>query len=237
MKISHPEKMDINSLLPPKLQHRRILSDIGSEKNKITTLVFDWGGVITPIDPGRAISEFRKLGHPSIEDYFEPGMKNDLLQKLEIGKVEPEEVWECLQKDFHQPPHPQLLEQAYCTLLLETPKIRIQLLQNLQSDFELYLLSNTNIVHTTYYEDVLRQKFKLDFASLFNKVFYSNLMGLRKPGKEIFEKLIIETGISPENTLFLDDTQTNIDTARSLGINSLLVNDQNPIEKIFHNWL
>ncbi|MBN1951128.1 MAG: HAD family phosphatase [Bacteroidales bacterium] len=216
MKISHPEKTDIN---------------------RVNTLIFDWGGVITPISPAKAMNEFRKLGHPRIEDYFEPDLKNDLLVKLEIGEITPDQAWELLKKDFPGELETSRLEQAYCSLLLNTPPVRIQLLRKLSAHFKLYLLSNTNAVHTLYYSQLLLQEFGQDFSSLFRQTFYSHELGMRKPGKEIFRKVLDEIAIPAENILFLDDTKTNLETARSLGIHVLWMTEAHPVESIFADWL
>ena len=42
-------------------------------------------------------------------------------------------------------------------------------------------------------------------------------MGLLKPGAEIFRVMIERSGMTPERTLFIDDSEKNIQTARELG--------------------
>ena len=44
-----------------------------------------------------------------------------------------------------------------------------------------------------------------------------------KPGREIFEYAIKNLGITPCETLFLDDSQKNLDTAQILGFKTALV--------------
>ena len=52
----------------------------------------------------------------------------------------------------------------------------------------------------------------------FSKVWYSNELGLRKPGVEIFEFVLKEENLVAAETLFIDDTLINIETAQKLGI-------------------
>jgi len=216
MKISLPENIDIN---------------------KIKTLLFDWGGVITPIDPEKTIAAFRNLGHPSIEDFFEPAMLYDIFYGMETGKVDPQEAWETINARMDPKiPHAEL-EAAYCRLLLDTPPVRISLLQKLKPHFHLCLLSNTNRVHVQYYNSILKEKYRTEFSSLFHKVFFSHELGNRKPGQEIFDQVFADPEMLKQETLFLDDTKTNIDMARSLGIQSVWINGELTIEKIFADWL
>ena len=51
---------------------------------------------------------------------------------------------------------------------------------------------------------------------------FSALVGNVKPDRDMFEYLIERTGISPEETLFIDDAQRNIDGASVMGIKGYL---------------
>ena len=48
-------------------------------------------------------------------------------------------------------------------------------------------------------------------------------MGASKPGEEIYRKMLLEGNMKAEETLFIDDSTKNIETARKLGINTLKV--------------
>jgi putative hydrolase of the HAD superfamily len=61
---------------------------------------------------------------------------------------------------------------------------------------------------------------------LFVDVIDSSEVGLRKPNPAIFYLALERLGnIAPERALFLDDYQGNIDSARSIGMNGLLVGE------------
>lgn len=66
----------------------------------------------------------------------------------------------------------------------------------------------------------------LPVDELFELVVDSCVEGVRKPDPAIFE-LALERlgGIDPEQTVFLDDFQGNLDTASMLGMNTILVDD------------
>lgn len=51
----------------------------------------------------------------------------------------------------------------------------------------------------------------------FIKAWYSNEIGLRKPGIPIFEFVLQDENLKAAETLFIDDTLINIETAQLLG--------------------
>jgi putative hydrolase of the HAD superfamily len=56
------------------------------------------------------------------------------------------------------------------------------------------------------------------FISLFDRVFLSYEMGLKKPDKRIYEKVVEEIGAKPEQCLFFDDLEENLNAAKEVGL-------------------
>ena len=65
----------------------------------------------------------------------------------------------------------------------------------------------------------------------FDHLFLSHEMQLAKPDPRIFYEVIETTGIKPEETLFLDDSRSNIETAKNIGFQAQLV-PMNKLESI-----
>jgi len=55
---------------------------------------------------------------------------------------------------------------------------------------------------------------------------------LIKPEKEIFDYALEKTSLSPNEILFIDDSEVNVVAAESFGWNSVLFNTQEPLESI-----
>jgi len=62
-----------------------------------------------------------------------------------------------------------------------------------------------------------------DQWNVFDRIFLSGNIGLRKPNLNFFFHVLVEMGIPPSSVTFVDDELDNIESARSLGINCLLV--------------
>jgi HAD superfamily hydrolase (TIGR01509 family) len=215
MKISTPENIDFNSF---------------------KTLIFDWGGVIMNIDPQATIKSFKNIGHNSFEKYFETD-RDDLFFRFEIGLAQPEEIYQRLRGEIVSEVTTQSIDDAFCAMLSDTPPGRIEILKKLGSRFQLILLSNTNILHTTFYNRFLLEKMNIDFPGLFDRVYYSFDLGMRKPDREIFEYVINDNNLDTATTLFIDDTEVNTNAASLSGLQVFHLTNGHDMEQIFGPWL
>ena len=59
------------------------------------------------------------------------------------------------------------------------------------------------------------------FEQLFERVYYSQDTGLRKPERALFERVLRENGLDAARTLFVDDTLENVEGARAAGLQGL----------------
>jgi putative hydrolase of the HAD superfamily len=96
------------------------------------------------------------------------------------------------------------------------------LLQELGKNWRLALLSNTNESHF----HALESKFKV--TRHFDHVFLSYLLGVQKPDRRIYERVVHETGISPNEIVFVDDLSANISAAAECGL--VTIHFQNPTQ-------
>lgn len=67
---------------------------------------------------------------------------------------------------------------------------------------------------------------------IFDGRIISSDIGMRKPSKKFFQYMIDVLGYSPEEILFVDDSDQNIDSASSLGIVSIKYDGEDSLTKI-----
>ncbi len=82
----------------------------------------------------------------------------------------------------------------------------------------LYLLSNTSDIHV----DAFRSRYPI--FERFGGAVYSHEERLMKPDAEIFRRAIDRFSLQPDETIYLDDLQPNVDAAAGLGFISLPYN-------------
>ena len=187
----------------------------------IKNIILDFGGVIIDLDLNKTHQEFQKLGVKEISEVlkknifdFEAGLISSDVLKLSFREETNTNISET---EF---------ENAWCALLRDLPQHRVDFLHNLGAEFPLYLLSNTNSIHIDYLRK--RENSKFDkFEDSFTKVYYSYEMQSRKPDAIIFEKLIKDLGINPNESIFVDDMSDNIETAKQLGFQTWLFDVEN----------
>lgn len=72
-------------------------------------------------------------------------------------------------------------------------------------------------------QEKYRMQYLLDVVGLkdhFDGVFCTCDIGCDKSQPEFFQHVLKETGVKPEEVLFFDDTQKNVDLAKTLGIDA-----------------
>jgi len=201
---------------------------MGSFKLMIKNILFDLGGVLLNLDQNKTISAFENLGIELEQVNLHAGLFTD----FETGKCSADFFLESLKKLIPTPIASDLLVNAWNAMLLDFPAFRIEILKELQKEYQLFLFSNTNSIHiAAVINDTDRQFGKGVFESMFNGVYYSHEIGLRKPDVIAFEKVLELADIKGHETIFIDDSPANISGAQKAGIHTVLA--KHAIEKNF----
>lgn len=183
----------------------------------IKTLIFDLGGVIYNIDIQKGIDNFKKIGFVDADQYIGHFIHSGIFVQWEKGELSPEEFRKEIKKLSTVPLTDKQIDDAWCSIMLDIPRDRIDLLLALRKKYKLLLLSNTNPIHILVSTPKELAQYELTMDDLFDKCYYSYEMGAIKPDPTIFELLLKDAQVKPEECLFLDDGQKNIDTAHQLG--------------------
>lgn len=198
----------------------------------IRHIIFDLGGVILNIDYQRPVEEFRKLGIAEPDAMYSQQAQNYLFDELETGRLTENEFYQALRKYCPKEVSDGQLRDAWNSILLDFPIRRLQILQQLQLHYDLFLCSNTNAIHEEAFNRILQQTCGYSSLALFfDKVYLSHRVGLRKPDPAIFKRILDDNGLLPHHTLFLDDSQQHIEAAKSLGIQTLWLGNGLTMEK------
>ena len=180
----------------------------------IDTLIFDFGDVFINLDKEGAMQNALNLFKL---DTFEEDMTNTNIL-YEIGKISTEEFIAFYSSKFPHLTKQQLID-AWNFILRDFPKYRLEFLQKLAKEqhYKLILLSNTNDMHIDFIK--ANVSFYEDFKNCFDQFYLSQEIHLRKPNRDIFDFVLDNNNLKPEQCFFVDDTKENTDTAKSLGIN------------------
>jgi glucose-1-phosphatase len=199
---------------------------------KCKAIIFDLGAVILNINYQNTIDEFTKLGVNNATTFYSKKVQTNLFNQIETGIISSNEFLKELQKETKNANINQV-EKAWNAMLLDLPEERVQLIRRLKNNHSVYLLSNTNAIHIDAFKKQLGNKKWLAFCKLFDKMYLSHELGLRKPDIKIFEYILKEQKLKAEEVFFIDDSPQHIASAKKIGINCHHLLDDEDIITLF----
>ena len=192
---------------------------------KIKNIIFDLGGVVMDLDIEKTKRALARLGFDeSMFHLHNNGGEENVFLLLERGFIPEEVFFSRLKTIVGKPVSTKQLISAWNAMILGFNPLKIKLLLELKPKFRTFLLSNTNVIHIKRCNEIISGKYNMNSLNdLFEKTYYSYETGLRKPEPDIFELVIRENNLIPSETLFIDDSKEHLETARLLGIKTLLL--------------
>ncbi len=183
---------------------------------RIRAIVFDFGGVLIDWNPRYLYRKLFPGNDTAMESFLAEIGFTEWNQQQDAGRAFSLAVTELV-KRF--PSYADLI-QAYDERWEESIAGPLQgtvdlLLPLQQAGLELHGLSNWSS------EKFAAVRTKYSFFQLFATILLSGDVKLIKPDPRIFEALLARIGRSASECLFIDDSEENISTARSLGFETI----------------
>ncbi len=217
---------------------RQLKLQIYSMQN-IKNIIFDYGNVIFSLDFQKGLQAWKELGIEDPAQFYTHKLQDPIFDGFEKGEVAVDEFRAYIRKKIGNAHLTDAqIDKAWNSLLLGIPDGNHELLLSLKPKYRTFLLSNINPIHYDYIMDYLKTGFGFDGNDhLFEKVYYSHLVGKRKPDAAIFEQVLEENNLNPAETLFIDDSPQHVATAQKLGIQTYLMASPDSIQKLFSSPL
>lgn len=196
--------------------------------NKIKNLIFDFGGVIVDIDRENAIKKFESIGVKQANELLDKYHQRGIFLEVENGQMDADMFCHALSKICHKNISFEEAQKGWLGFMVSVPPQRLELLNELKEDYNIYILSNTNpfIMDWARSERFTSAKKPLDYYV--HKIYTSYEVKFVKPQREFFDYVITDIKSSPEECIFIDDGKENIKVAKELGFNTFLaINDSN----------
>ena len=198
----------------------------------IKNIIFDYGNVIFLLDFQKLKEGWRSLSIEDPDTFFSHGVQDPIFDAFDKGLATAEEFRSFIRKKIgNMDLTDEEIDAAWNSLLLGVDKGTHELLDELNKKYRTFLLSNINLIHYEYIMNYIKSEFGFENNDhLFEKTYYSHLVGIRKPDKAIFEKVLSENGLKPEETLFIDDIAANLEPAKELGIQTFMMKAPDTIQ-------
>lgn len=191
---------------------------------KIQAVIFDLNGVFIK---SRLLSERFQEDFGVPEGEFLPILKATL---IEVRKPEGDDVYTYMKPHLHKwGVH--FTRQEFYTYWFgaeqEAPEM-IELARRLkQEGVKLFVLSNNFRARREYYD-----KHFHFLTNLFDAVYFSFESGYTKSQPEAFEMVLRAHNLDPKRVLFFDDSEGNVEVAKSLGIQAYVFEGEEATKKI-----
>ncbi|TSJ39661.1 HAD family phosphatase [Mucilaginibacter corticis] len=201
----------------------------------IKNIIFDYGNVIFNIDFNRVAAAWKKLGITNADEFYGHRQQDDVFNALERGQISPAAFRDRIRELTHKPElTDEQIDDAWNQIFVGIPKGNHEILQQIKDKYRTFLLSNINAIHYDYVHDYLKREYNMvDNSHLFEKTYYSHLVGKRKPDAEIFEQVLHENNLDPAETLFIDDSPQHLETAKKLGLQTYLMTAPDNLQQYF----
>ncbi|MDP4282641.1 MAG: HAD family phosphatase [Bacteroidota bacterium] len=208
------------------------------EKEQIRNIIFDFGGVICNLDIDRTLEKFKSFESPELGNSTSKEDINHtfdlLVEHFETGEISMQQFRDTIRQYYGNFLTDADIDNAWNAMLIGIPASRIRLLEDIRSRYRIFLLSNTNSIHYKEYSQAFfKETGYKSFDDLFEKAWFSHNLGLRKPGRKIFDTILAEKNLKPEETLFIDDTLANVSGARLTGMHAYHLKDGTTISDLF----
>ena len=199
----------------------------------IKSVIFDLGGVIYAVDYHKTINGFKALGIDRFEEVYAKAGQSDLFNDFEEGKISRAIFVERIKNLSRKNMTSSQIVNAWNGMLLGFMPDAIACLKRLSSSYRLFLLSNTNEIHIQEIESRVGTAFFSDFCSLFENVYLSHELGLRKPHPEVFKHILNQQGLKANETFFIDDSIQHVEGALKAGLYAHHLKDDQRIDQLF----
>jgi len=181
-------------------------------------LLFDLGGVLVDIDFGLALrtwSVWSALPAAELERAF---VMDGPYERHERGEISAGEYFAELQSKLQLSATREQIESGWNAIFVgEIEETRV-LVEKVAQRLPCYAFTNTNASHMKCWSALYPR-----VALAFKRIFASHQMGLRKPERSAFEHICRTLALAPDEILFFDDSVANIEGARAVGLQGVLV--------------
>lgn len=182
-------------------------------------IIFDFGGVLIDVDYHKTINAFRALGLENFGVLYSQADQEHLFDNYETGKISSQYFINQLIGKVGGGISANKIVGAWNAMLGDIHTTNISAVKRLKDlGYNVYLLSNTNDIHIQVAFDRWNKCAELTAHELFDHVYLSQEIGLRKPNRDIFEHVLTDISANPNEVLFIDDSIQHINTADQLGM-------------------
>ena len=194
----------------------------------IKTIIFDFGGVVTnsPIEGFKKLEDTYGYAKGLITSINMNNPNNNAWAQSERGEINIDTFLSQFEKEALEIGQKINANEILMQLYGSMRPIMVNKIISLAKSKKYKLICLTNVLKgIKKFMPKEREEAVNNIMSYFDVIYESYKIGMRKPESRIYEYIIENLAIIPNETVFLDDLGMNLKTAKKLGINTIKVVD------------
>lgn len=197
----------------------------------IKALLFDLGGVLINIDVARTLRAWAAFSPLSFVELNAAFQQDLAYQQYETGEISAAHYFEHLRVSLKLDATDEQIADGWNALLLDEITETADAIRAARAQLPLpcYVFTNTNPTHQALWRVKYAQ-----LLGLFERVFVSSEIGLRKPHRVAFDFVAREIGVPAKSILFFDDLADNVAGAAAAGFSIVHVRGPADVQNALH---
>jgi len=197
-----------------------------TDANPIQALLFDLGGVLIEIDFERVFLNWARYSPLAADEIRARFSVDTAYQRHERGEMDGAAYFAHLRRRLLLDATDAEIVAGWNAVFVGRIHQTLGLIGRLRASLPCFCFTNTNPTHQAAWS-----RDYPELGALFEEVFVSSELGMRKPEREAFEAVVHRMGFPPSGILFFDDLAQNVEGARTLGMQAVLVTGPADIQR------
>ena len=194
-------------------------------KSKIKAIVFDIGGVLALDAPKNFLGELLIKRDIPIQESLTAWRK--YWPQFKLGNISEDEFWKGFVDELLIKERPEDLINEFkdmMRLFLVPIDDVFAYAKELKAKFRVGVISNNSREWIAY----LQEHYEIDKD--FEPKIYSYELHAVKPEKKVYEVMMTKLGVKPEEVVFVDNHERNLEPAKEMGMHVILFKDINQLK-------
>lgn len=183
-------------------------------------LIFDMGGVLVDLDLDACRNAYKALGFDDIDTILDACHQKGVFGDMEEGKISADDFRDYVIARSAPGVTADQVDKALHQILVGIAPYKIEMLHRLSQKYAIYMLSNNNPIAVPRAREIFREA-GFTMEEDFKKCYISYEMKMLKPSEGFYKAVMADIGLPPEEMLFIDDSQRNVDAAIAAGLPAL----------------
>jgi epoxide hydrolase-like predicted phosphatase len=180
----------------------------------VRAIFFDLGGVIFRTDYQAPREHLAERLNTTYEDLFRIVFDSESSTQASVGEMTAQAHWDLVTRRLGRPvSEAKAIRQEFFAGDITDLEL-IAFIRTLRPRYKTGVISNA---WPDTRENLVREK--IDTA--FDAVIISAEVGVMKPDPKIYQIAMEQLGVTPDESIFVDDTAENVDAARALGMTGI----------------